>query len=173
MRPQGSAFRMQRRSGGRLIGRRRKHRPRHRTLDDSRRFFCTFCVTFITVSEIWASTNWTTRRAKWFLWPYGAGDRNLFFRLAHHGGERKVAARLIEKSKKATEHWRPNTIHRHPVMSLMRLPTVSLEPDCARCARGRASRVLCRQCKGTISLATPACSRRSFNGDVLGQLPSA
>lgn len=35
------------------------------------------------------------------LWSDEAGDRNLFFGIAHRGGERKVAARLIEKMKKA------------------------------------------------------------------------
>ena len=35
------------------------------------------------------------------LWSDEAGDRNLFFSIAHRGGERQVAARLVEKLKKA------------------------------------------------------------------------
>ena len=35
------------------------------------------------------------------LWSDEAGDRHLFFSIAHRGGERQVAARLIEKYKKA------------------------------------------------------------------------
>jgi hypothetical protein len=37
------------------------------------------------------------------LWSDEAGDRNLFFGVAHRGGERKVADRLIGKMKKAIE----------------------------------------------------------------------
>lgn len=37
------------------------------------------------------------------LWADEAGDRNLFFGVAHRGGERKVADRLIGKLKKAME----------------------------------------------------------------------
>ncbi len=37
------------------------------------------------------------------LWSDEAGDRNLFFGIAHRGGERKVADRLIAKLKKAME----------------------------------------------------------------------
>jgi hypothetical protein len=37
------------------------------------------------------------------LWSDEAGDRNLFFGIAHRGGERKVADRLIGKLKKAIE----------------------------------------------------------------------
>ena len=37
------------------------------------------------------------------LWSNEAGDRNLFFGIAHRGGERKVADRLIGKLKKAME----------------------------------------------------------------------
>jgi hypothetical protein len=37
------------------------------------------------------------------LWSDEAGDRNLFFGIAHRGGERKLASRLIEKLKKAIE----------------------------------------------------------------------
>jgi hypothetical protein len=37
------------------------------------------------------------------LWSDEAGDRNLFFGVAHRGGERKVADRLIGKLKKAME----------------------------------------------------------------------
>jgi hypothetical protein len=35
------------------------------------------------------------------LWSDEAGDRNLFFGIAHRGGERKVADRLVSKLKKA------------------------------------------------------------------------
>jgi hypothetical protein len=35
------------------------------------------------------------------LWADEAGDRNLFFGIAHRGGERKVADRLVSKLKKA------------------------------------------------------------------------
>jgi hypothetical protein len=37
------------------------------------------------------------------LWSDEAGDRNLFFGIAHRGGERKVADRLVAKLKKAME----------------------------------------------------------------------
>src|SRR5262249_10517420 len=37
------------------------------------------------------------------LWSDEAGDRNLFFGIAHRGGERKVADRLVSKLKKAME----------------------------------------------------------------------
>ena len=37
------------------------------------------------------------------IWSDEAGDRNLFFGIAHRGGERKVADRLIRKLKKAME----------------------------------------------------------------------
>ena len=37
------------------------------------------------------------------LWSDEAGDRNLFFGVAHRGGERKVADRLIRKLKKAMQ----------------------------------------------------------------------
>jgi len=37
------------------------------------------------------------------LWSDEAGDRNLFFGIAHRGGERKVADRLISKLKKAMD----------------------------------------------------------------------
>lgn len=37
------------------------------------------------------------------LWSDEAGDRNLFFGIAHRGGERKVADRLIGKLKKAMD----------------------------------------------------------------------
>ncbi len=40
------------------------------------------------------------------LWSDEAGDRNLFFGIAHRGGERKVADRLIGKLKKAMERAR-------------------------------------------------------------------
>lgn len=35
------------------------------------------------------------------LWSDEAGDRHLFFNIAHRGGERQVAQRLISKLKKA------------------------------------------------------------------------
>jgi hypothetical protein len=35
------------------------------------------------------------------LWSDEAGDRNLFFGIAHRGGQRKVADRLVSKLKKA------------------------------------------------------------------------
>jgi hypothetical protein len=37
------------------------------------------------------------------LWSDEAGDRNLFFGIAHRGGERKVADQLIRKLKKALD----------------------------------------------------------------------
>lgn len=37
------------------------------------------------------------------LWSDEAGDRNLFFGIAHRGGERKLADRLVGKLKKAME----------------------------------------------------------------------
>jgi hypothetical protein len=37
------------------------------------------------------------------LWTDEAGDRNLFFGIAHRGGERKLADRLIGKLKSAME----------------------------------------------------------------------
>jgi hypothetical protein len=40
------------------------------------------------------------------LWSDEAGDRNLFFGIAHRGGERKVADRLIGKLRKAMESGR-------------------------------------------------------------------
>jgi hypothetical protein len=40
------------------------------------------------------------------LWSDEAGDRNLFFGIAHRGGERKLADRLIGKLKKAMESGR-------------------------------------------------------------------
>jgi len=38
------------------------------------------------------------------LWADEAGDRNLFFGVAHRGGERKLADRLISKLKKAMDY---------------------------------------------------------------------
>jgi len=35
------------------------------------------------------------------LWSDEAGDRHLFFNIAHRGGERQVASRLVEELKKA------------------------------------------------------------------------
>ena len=35
------------------------------------------------------------------LWSDEAGDRHLFFNIAHRGGERQVAQRLVDKLKKA------------------------------------------------------------------------
>ena len=43
------------------------------------------------------------RQGKNILWSDEAGDRNLFFGVAHRGGERKVADRLIRKLKKAMD----------------------------------------------------------------------
>ena len=40
------------------------------------------------------------------LWSDEAGDRNLFFGIAHRGGERKLADRLVGKLKKAMEEAR-------------------------------------------------------------------
>ncbi len=40
------------------------------------------------------------------LWSDEAGDRNLFFGIAHRGGERKLADRLIGKLKKAIDEAR-------------------------------------------------------------------
>jgi hypothetical protein len=37
------------------------------------------------------------------LWSDEAGDRNLFFGIAHRGGERKLADRLVGKLKKAMD----------------------------------------------------------------------
>jgi hypothetical protein len=43
------------------------------------------------------------KEGKTILWSDEAGDRSLFFSVAHRGGERKVADRLIAKLKKAME----------------------------------------------------------------------
>ena len=40
------------------------------------------------------------RDRKQILWSDEAGDRSLFFSVAHRGGERKVAERLVRKLKK-------------------------------------------------------------------------
>ena len=41
------------------------------------------------------------KERKQILWSDEAGDRSLFFSVAHRGGERKVAERLVGKLKKA------------------------------------------------------------------------
>lgn len=41
------------------------------------------------------------KERKQIIWADEAGDRSLFFSVAHRGGERKVAERLIGKLKKA------------------------------------------------------------------------
>ena len=41
------------------------------------------------------------KERKQILWADEAGDRSLFFSVAHRGGERKVAERLVSKLKKA------------------------------------------------------------------------
>jgi hypothetical protein len=43
------------------------------------------------------------REGKIILWSDEAGDRSLLFSVAHRGGQRKVADRLISKLKKAME----------------------------------------------------------------------
>lgn len=44
------------------------------------------------------------KERKQILWSDEAGDRSLFFSVAHRGGERKVAERLVGKLKKAMGH---------------------------------------------------------------------
>ena len=44
------------------------------------------------------------KERKQILWSDEAGDRSLFFSVAHRGGERKVAERLVSKLKKAMGH---------------------------------------------------------------------
>jgi hypothetical protein len=44
------------------------------------------------------------KERKQILWSDEAGDRSLFFSVAHRGGERKVAERLVSKLKKAMDH---------------------------------------------------------------------
>jgi hypothetical protein len=48
-----------------------------------------------------ASMSLLDRERKVILWADEAGDRHLIFSVAHRGGERQVAARLVEKLKKA------------------------------------------------------------------------
>jgi hypothetical protein len=50
------------------------------------------------------SLSMISKDRKQILWSDEAGDRSLFFSIAHRGGERKVAERLVEKLKKAMEH---------------------------------------------------------------------
>jgi hypothetical protein len=44
------------------------------------------------------------KERKQIMWSDEAGDRSLFFSVAHRGGERKVAERLVGKLKKAMGH---------------------------------------------------------------------
>jgi hypothetical protein len=46
-----------------------------------------------------ASMSLLDRERKVILWADEAGDRHLIFSVAHRGGERQVAARLVEKLK--------------------------------------------------------------------------
>jgi hypothetical protein len=48
-----------------------------------------------------ASMSLLDKDRKAILWADEAGDRHLIFSVAHRGGERQVAARLVEKLKKA------------------------------------------------------------------------
>lgn len=48
-----------------------------------------------------ASLSLVDKDRKAILWADEAGDRSLFFSVAHRGGERKVAERLVSKLKKA------------------------------------------------------------------------
>jgi len=48
-----------------------------------------------------ASLSMVDKERKQILWSDEAGDRSLFFSIAHRGGERKVADRLVSKLKKA------------------------------------------------------------------------
>ena len=48
-----------------------------------------------------ASLSMVDKERKQILWSDEAGDRSLFFSVAHRGGERKVADRLVSKLKKA------------------------------------------------------------------------
>jgi hypothetical protein len=48
-----------------------------------------------------ASLSMVDKQRKQILWSDEAGDRSLFFSVAHRGGERKVADRLVSKLKKA------------------------------------------------------------------------
>jgi hypothetical protein len=50
------------------------------------------------------SLSMLSKDRKQILWSDEAGDRSLFFSVAHRGGERKVAERLVEKLKKAMGH---------------------------------------------------------------------
>lgn len=47
------------------------------------------------------SLSMLSKDRKQILWSDEAGDRSLLFSVAHRGGERKVAERLVEKLKKA------------------------------------------------------------------------
>jgi hypothetical protein len=48
-----------------------------------------------------ASLSMVDKERKQIMWSDEAGDRSLFFSVAHRGGERKVAQRLVGKLKKA------------------------------------------------------------------------
>jgi hypothetical protein len=47
------------------------------------------------------SLSMVDKERKTILWADEAGDRSLFFSVAHRGGERKVAERLVHKLKSA------------------------------------------------------------------------
>lgn len=51
-----------------------------------------------------ASLSLLDKERKTILWADEAGDRSLLFSVAHRGGERKVAERLVEKLKKAMHY---------------------------------------------------------------------
>ena len=51
-----------------------------------------------------ASLSLLDKERKTILWADEAGDRSLFFSVAHRGGERKVAERLVKKLKKAMQY---------------------------------------------------------------------
>lgn len=51
-----------------------------------------------------ASLSMVDKERKQIMWSDEAGDRSLFFGVAHRGGERKVAERLVGKLKKAMGH---------------------------------------------------------------------
>lgn len=51
-----------------------------------------------------ASLSLVDKARKQILWSDEAGDRSLILSVAHRGGERKVAQRLVDKLKKAMGH---------------------------------------------------------------------
>jgi hypothetical protein len=51
-----------------------------------------------------ASLSMVDKERKTILWADEAGDRSLIFSIAHRGGERKVAERLVSKLKKAMNY---------------------------------------------------------------------